>query len=154
MTMRDVEGVIAEAVEAGRLNGMDGLNNWQRTVFLIAEAELLCDMGADFADDYAAEFLADRFAAAFRKSVRRKLPICLSIWLPIWAILRMSRHWLLPFPTVWGMTIARWRITFPAVWIGRLKEMSDALTHSMRHKRRPVYFIAGRSYISAESPLL
>jgi len=28
MTMRDVEGVIAEAVEAGRLNGMDGLNNW------------------------------------------------------------------------------------------------------------------------------
>ncbi len=45
---------------------MDGLNNWQRTVFLIAEAELLCDMGADFADDYAAEFLADGFAAAFR----------------------------------------------------------------------------------------
>ena len=43
---------------------MDGLNNWQRTVFLIAEAELLCDMGADFADDYAAEFLADGFAAA------------------------------------------------------------------------------------------
>ena len=46
MTMRDVEGAIAEAVEAGRLNGMDGLNNWQCTVFLIAEAELLCDMGA------------------------------------------------------------------------------------------------------------
>ena len=45
MTMRDVEGAIAEAVEAGRLNGMDGLNNWQRTVFPIAEAELLCDMG-------------------------------------------------------------------------------------------------------------
>ena len=45
---------------------MDGLNNWQRTVFLIAEAELLCDMGADFADDYAAEFLADGFAVAFR----------------------------------------------------------------------------------------
>ena len=66
MTMRDVEGAIAEAVEAGRLNGMDGLNNWQRTVFLIAEAELLCDMGADFADDYAAEFLADGFAVAFR----------------------------------------------------------------------------------------
>ena len=66
MTMRDVEGAIAEAVEAGRLNGMDGLNNWQRTVFPIAEAELLCDMGADFADDYAAEFLADGFAAAFR----------------------------------------------------------------------------------------
>ena len=64
--MRDVEGAIAEAVEAGRLNGMDGLNNWQRTVFLIAEAELLCDMGADFADDYVAEFLADGFAAAFR----------------------------------------------------------------------------------------
>ena len=64
--MRDVEGAIAEAVEAGRLNGMGGLNNWQRTVFLIAEAELLCDMGADFADDYAAEFLADGFAAAFR----------------------------------------------------------------------------------------
>ena len=66
MTMRDVEGAIAEAVEAGRLNGMDGLNNWQRTVFLIAEDELLCDMGADFADDYAAEFLADGFAAEFR----------------------------------------------------------------------------------------
>ena len=58
--------MIAEAVEAGRLNGMDGLNNWQRTVFPIAEAELLCDMGADFADDYAAEFLADGFAVAFR----------------------------------------------------------------------------------------
>ena len=154
MTMRDVDREIAEAVEAGRLNGMDGLNNWQRTVFLIAEAELLCDMGADFADDYAAEFLADGFAAAFPISVRRKLPICLSIWLPIWVILRMSRHWLLPFPTVWGMTIARWRITFFAVWIGRLKEMSDALTHRMRHKRRLVCFIAGRSYISAESPLL
>ena len=66
MTMCDVEGSIAEAVEAGRLNGMDGLNNWQRTVFLIAEAELLCDMGADFADDYVVEFLADGFAAAFR----------------------------------------------------------------------------------------
>ena len=66
MTMRDVEGAIAEAAEAGRLNGMDGLNNWQCTVFLIAEAELLCDMGADFADDYAAEFLADGFAATFR----------------------------------------------------------------------------------------
>ena len=65
MTMRDVEGVIAEAVEAGRLNGVESLKGWQRTVFLIAEAELLCDMGADFADDYAAEFLADGFAAAF-----------------------------------------------------------------------------------------
>ena len=133
---------------------MDGLNNWQRTVFLIAEAELLCDMGADFTDDYAAEFLADGFAAAFRNIGVAEIADCLSIWLPIWASLRMSRHWLLPFPTVWGMTIARWRITFPAVWIGRLKEMSDALTHSMRHKRRPVYFIAGRSYISAKSPLL
>ena len=66
MTMRDVEGVIAEAVEAGQLNGVESLKGWQRTVFLIAEAELLCDMGADFADDYAAEFLADGFAAAFR----------------------------------------------------------------------------------------
>ena len=33
MTMRDVEGAIAEAVEVGRLNGMDGLNNWQRSFF-------------------------------------------------------------------------------------------------------------------------
>ena len=66
MTMRDVEGVIAEAVEAGRLNGVESLKDWQRTFFLIAEAELLCDMGADFADDYAAEFLADGFAVAFR----------------------------------------------------------------------------------------
>ena len=66
MTMRDVEGVIAEAVEAGQLNGVESLKGWQRTVFLIAEAELLCDMGADFADEYAAEFLTDGFAAAFR----------------------------------------------------------------------------------------
>ena len=58
--------MIAEAVEAGRLNGVESLKDWQRTFFLIAEAELLCDMGADFADDYAAEFLADGFAAAFR----------------------------------------------------------------------------------------
>ena len=66
MTMRDVEGAIAEAAEAGRLNGVESLKGWQRTVFLIAEAELLCDMGADFADDYTAEFLADGFAVAFR----------------------------------------------------------------------------------------
>lgn len=46
MTMRDVEGAIAEAVEAGRLNGMDGLNNWQRIVFLIAEADLFVDLAA------------------------------------------------------------------------------------------------------------
>ena len=58
--------MIAEAVEAGRLNGVEILKDWQRTFFLIAEAELLCDMGADFADDYAAEFLADGFAVAFR----------------------------------------------------------------------------------------
>ena len=58
--------MIAEAVEAGRLNGVESLKDWQRTFFLIAEAELLCDMGADFADDYAAEFLADGFAVAFR----------------------------------------------------------------------------------------
>ena len=58
--------MIAEAVEAGRLNGVESLKDWQRTFFLIAEAELLCDMGADFADDYVAEFLADGFAAAFR----------------------------------------------------------------------------------------
>ncbi|MDO4879403.1 MAG: hypothetical protein Q3966_08980 [Neisseria sp.] len=63
---RDIDGKIVAALEAGRLNGLDGLNNWQRTVFLIAEAELLCDMGADFADDYDAEFLTDGFAAAFR----------------------------------------------------------------------------------------
>ena len=66
MKMRNAEGAIAEAVEAGRLNGVESLKDWQRTFFLIAEAELLCDMGADFADDYAAEFLADGFAAAFR----------------------------------------------------------------------------------------
>ena len=58
--------MIAEAVEAGRLNGVESLKDWQRTFFLIAEAELLCDMGADFADDYAAEFLTDGFAVAFR----------------------------------------------------------------------------------------
>ena len=58
--------MIAETVEAGRLNGVESLKDWQRTFFLIAEAELLCDMGADFADDYAAEFLADGFAVAFR----------------------------------------------------------------------------------------
>ena len=31
--MRDVEGVIAEAVEAGRLNGVESLKDWQRTFF-------------------------------------------------------------------------------------------------------------------------
>ena len=154
MTMRDVEGVIAEAVEAGRLNGVESLKGWQRTVFLIAEAELLCDMGLILPTIMLQNFWPTDLPSHSAISVRWKLPICLSIWLPIWVILKMSRHWLLLFPTVWGMTIARWLITFPAVWIGRLKEMSDALTHRMLHKRRPVYFIAGRSYISAECPLL
>lgn len=148
MTMRDVEGAIAEAVEAGRLNGMDGLNNWQRTVFLIAEAELLCDMGADFADDYAAEFLADGFAAAFGNIGAAEIA---GLFVDLAADMGKFENEQALAAAV-CMTIARWQITFPAVWIGRLKKMSDALTHRMRHKRCPEYFTAGSSYISARYP--
>ena len=153
MTMRDVEGEIAEAVEAGRLNGMDGLNNWQRTVFLIAEAELLCDMGADFADDYAAEFLADGFAVAFRNIGAVEIT---DLFVDLAADMGNSENEQALAAAVSNRLGYDYRTVADYVSrcrIGRLKEINDALTHKMLHKRRPVYFIAGRSYISAESPL-
>lgn len=154
MTMRDVEGEIAEAVEAGRLNGMDGLNNWQRTVFLIAEAELLCDMGADFADDYAAEFLADGFAATFRNIGAAEIA---DLFVDLAADMGKFENEQALAAAVSNRLGYDYRTVADYVSrcrIGRLKEINDALTHKMLHKRRPVYFITGRSYISAESPLL
>ena len=152
--MRDVEGEIAEAVEAGRLNGMDGLNNWQRTVFLIAEAELLCDMGADFADDYAAEFLADGFAATFRNIGAAEIA---DLFVDLAADMGKFENEQALAAAVSNRLGYDYRTVADYVSrcrIGRLKEINDALTHKMLHKRRPVYFITGRSYISAESPLL
>ena len=107
-------------------------------------------MGADFADDYAAEFLADGFAAAFRNIGAAKI-VDLAADMGNFEneqalAAAVSNRLGYDYRTV-ADYVSRCRI-------GRLKEISDALTHRMRHKRRPVYFIAGRSYISAESPLL
>ena len=133
---------------------MDGLKNWQRTVFLIAEAELLCDMGADFADDYAAEFLADGFAVAFRNIGAVEIT---DLFVDLAADMGKFENEQALAAAVSNRLGYDYRTVADYVSrcrIGRLKEINDALTHKMLHKRRPVYFITGRSYISAESPLL
>ena len=154
MKMRNAEGAIAEAVEAGRLNGVESLKDWQRTFFLIAEAELLCDMGADFADDYAAEFLADGFAAAFRNIGAAKIA---DLFVDLAADMGNSENEQALAAAVSNRLGYDYRTVADYVsrCVDRPSERNDdALTHRMLHKRCPVYFIAGRSYISAKSPLL
>lgn len=45
MTMRDVAGVIAEAVEVGRLNGVESLKGWRRTVFFDCRSRIAVRYG-------------------------------------------------------------------------------------------------------------
>lgn len=59
--------LIAQAIDHAAQHGIGSLNEWQRTVFFISEAETLCDMGGSFADSYTAECLEQAFAAAFAR---------------------------------------------------------------------------------------
>ncbi|OAM26683.1 hypothetical protein A7P95_07920 [Eikenella longinqua] len=59
----DAAAAIEAAINEGSQHGLDRLKLWQQTVFLVAEAELLADMGAEFCSQYPAQ----TFAAAFRR---------------------------------------------------------------------------------------
>ncbi|MBH5329423.1 hypothetical protein H9Q10_07060 [Eikenella sp. S3360] len=63
----DTAAAIQAAIDEGAQHGLARLNLWQQTVFLVAEAELLADMGAEFCSQYPADTFADTFAAAFRR---------------------------------------------------------------------------------------
>ena len=65
--MPDISALIAQAVDYGAQYGIGSLNEWQRTVFLVAEAETLSDMGGSFYDRYTAEAIEHEFAAAFAR---------------------------------------------------------------------------------------
>jgi hypothetical protein len=57
----DTEAFINAAITLGSRNGIDSLANNQRVVFLISEAEVLCDMEGIYAflDRYEPEWIAE-----------------------------------------------------------------------------------------------
>jgi hypothetical protein len=69
---------ISDAIAAGQKNGMNALDAEQRLVWLISEAEVLCDMeGIDaFLDRYSLEWLPDS-AAAFDAVGAHEIAMCL-----------------------------------------------------------------------------
>ncbi len=59
----NLETAVQAAIDSGAQHGIASLNDWQQTIFLISEAELLADMGAEFCTLYP----ANAFAAAFQR---------------------------------------------------------------------------------------
>lgn len=61
----DTDAFINNAITLGSRHGIDSLSNIQRVVFLVSEAEVLCDLeGIDtFLDRYEPEWLAETASA-------------------------------------------------------------------------------------------